>query len=418
MITQNNKAVFVCAMLAMMMTFASAEGDSRVYVAASGKAGNTGSAVAPLADLQEAKEAVRALPRNQPIQVIVSTGTYYLDKPLVFSAVDSGKEGAPVKWQAAEGAVVRLVGGKALKPVWEKQTDKIWKSKVSGCPSIDQLFVNENRQILARYPNYDPSVRYFCGVGATWERMNSWENPETAYIHALHRSGWGGGHIMLERDKEGSLYERMVSIDTTTQGNGARLHDDRRFAENVFEELDAPGEWFFDAKTQTLYYQPAAGVDLKSAKVEAVFNPHLVVFEGSKKNPVHHIELGGFIFNGASPTWEKTTEHLPNGGDFVVHRGGALTMRGTEDCRISNCVFSELGGNAVFIDGYNRRAKVDGNLIKNIGANGISLCGAADSMRGKQFFTVLDETFKNGRLVRNKWVNPGGWSKVPDDLTP
>ena len=37
----------------------------------------------------------------------------------------------------------------------------------------------------------------------------------------------------------------------------AAMHDQFRFVENIFEELDAPGEWFLDAKTHTLYYLPA-----------------------------------------------------------------------------------------------------------------------------------------------------------------
>jgi hypothetical protein len=32
------------------------------------------------------------------------------------------------------------------------------------------------------------------------------------------------------------------------------MHDAHRFLENIFEELDAPGEWFHDRTTQTLYY--------------------------------------------------------------------------------------------------------------------------------------------------------------------
>ena len=38
-----------------------------------------------------------------------------------------------------------------------------------------------------------------------------------------------------------------------------RMHRTIRFVENIFEELDAPGEWFLDAKTATLYYYPPAG---------------------------------------------------------------------------------------------------------------------------------------------------------------
>lgn len=37
------------------------------------------------------------------------------------------------------------------------------------------------------------------------------------------------------------------------------LHPDNRMVENIFEELDAPGEWFYNADEQTVYYYPFEG---------------------------------------------------------------------------------------------------------------------------------------------------------------
>ncbi|OVE82723.1 hypothetical protein BVY04_00200 [bacterium M21] len=391
---------------------------TELHISTNGDDSNPGTAQAPLRTLSKARDVARSFPRSRSIEMILSEGSYYLNKPLVFGPEDSGSKEFSVTWRPEKGAKVRLVGGQPLHLKWRPHTDKIWKASVPEGTVIDQLFIKDKRQILARYPNYDPNERYYCGAASTWERMAGWKNPDTAYIHALHKAKWGSGHIMLKRDGSGELYERMISIDTTTQGNRATLNDELRFAENVFEELDAEQEWFYDIDTHTLYYQPGSGVDLQSAKVEVISNPHLVRFEGTSDKPVKHITFEGFTVSGASPTWKMTTDHLPNGGDFVVHRGGAVTLTGTEDCVIRDCSFIELSGNAVFINGYNRRATVQDCLIKNIGANGIALCGAAETMRGEQFFTVTDETIKKGRLVRNSWLAPGGWSAPPEDLTP
>jgi hypothetical protein len=111
--------------------------------------------------------------------------------------------------------------------------------------------------------------------------MAGWKNPETAYIHALHDARWGSGHAVLMRDKQGELYERLLTIDTTTRGSNAFINEEIRFAENVFEELDAENEWFYNPQTQTLYYQPEAGEDLSNALVEAVCNPHLIQLTGT-----------------------------------------------------------------------------------------------------------------------------------------
>jgi len=390
------------------------------YVACDGSDSNPGSKDRPFRTPAGARDAVRnsSTLGKEPVSVHFSSGSYYLDKPLVLSAKDSGTREAPVTWRAEEGQEVRLVGGRPLDVTWEPHKDRVFKATVAAETQVDQLFLNGKRQILARYPNYNPEQRYYGGYGPTAERMKGWKRPELAYIHALHLAKWGSGHIVLKRDETGQLYEYMVSIDTTTQGNSATLNPELRFAENVLEELDADGEWFFDHETRTLYFQPENKSDLDHALLEAVANPHLVRLEGTSSTPARFITLDGFIFSGAAPTWKLTQDHLPNGGDFVVHRGGALTLDGTEDCAVKNCSFVESGGNAVFINAYNRRATVQDCLIRDVGANGIALCGAAETMRGDQFFKVLNEAIIVKDVMRPKWIEPEGWTKLPDDLTP
>jgi hypothetical protein len=63
--------------------------------------------------------------------------------------------------------------------------------------------------------------------------------------------------------------------------------------ENIFEELDAPGEWFLDSKHNVLYFYPPAGVDLATAAIEAVRLRHLVEFRGTEQSPVRFISFKG-----------------------------------------------------------------------------------------------------------------------------
>ncbi|VGO18302.1 hypothetical protein [Pontiella sulfatireligans] len=413
------KQGIVFGFLVSLALGAGALADTRqLVVSTEGNDSNPGTVEEPVKTLYRARDLARELPRNQPISILVAGGDYYLDTPLVFTATDSGTQKAPVFWKAMDGETVRLVGGKPLTLKWEKHAGKIYKATVPEGIKIEQLFVNRHRQIMARYPNYDPESLYYCGSGATDERMKSWKNPETAYIHAMQKSSWGSGHAILKRDEQGELYEYMVSIDTTTRGDDARLNQEKRFAENVFEELDDSKEWFHDTQANLLYWQPEDGCDPNTARVEAIGNPHLIRFEGGQVAPVQFITFNGFTISGAAPTWKWTLDHLPNGGDFVVHRGGAITFEGAEDCTVENCSFIELGGNAVFINGYNRRVSVIDCLMQNIGANGVALCGAEETMRGDQFFKELDETLRDGNFVRKRWEKPEGWFKQPEDLTP
>ena len=49
---------------------------------------------------------------------------------------------------------------------------------------------------------------------------------------------------------------------------GSGLHTTYRMVENVFEELDAPGEWFYDKPAGKLYFFPPKDADLASAHIE------------------------------------------------------------------------------------------------------------------------------------------------------
>ena len=81
----------------------------------------------------------------------------------------------------------------------------------------------------------------------------------------MHRSLWGDMHwIITGRTADGKL--QMEGGWQNNRQMGA--HKSYRFVENLFEELDAPGEWFHDAGRQTLYYLPGTDVDLDSARIE------------------------------------------------------------------------------------------------------------------------------------------------------
>ena len=70
-----------------------------------------------------------------------------------------------------------------------------------------------------------------------------------------------------------------------------------------------------------------------------------------------------------------------------------------EDCSINDCNFENLGGNAIFVNNYNRNHQINGNLIRNIGASGICFVGNPDAVRSPLFryeqsltYELLDKT--------------------------
>src|SRR5262249_53888648 len=137
------------------------------------------------------------------------------------------------------------------------------------------------------------------------------------------------------------------------------MHKEQRFVENIFEELDAPGEWFLDGNTSTLYFYPPPAPDLEKATVEAVRLRRLVEFQGTEAGPVRFISLKGLEFRHAARTFMENKESLLR-SDWTTYRGGAVFFNGAEDCALENCRLDQPGGNAIFVNNYNRRLAIRG----------------------------------------------------------
>ena len=351
------------------------------YVAPDGADANPGTLDQPFASLHRAQLAVR----EKNGGVFLRGGTYYLPETLVFTAADSGTPAAPVVFQAWRDERPVISGGVRLEKLdWQPYRDGIFQAKVPDDLQTGEIFVNGERQILARYPNYNTNAQYFDGYAAdaiSSNRAARWADPAGGYFHAMHPSLWGDftWRITGKNDQGG------VTLEGGWQNNrGAAAHRSIRFVENIFEELDAPGEWFLNTKTHVLYYYPPAGVDLKTAFVEATRLRSLVEFRGSGAQPVRFVTLRGLTFRQAARTVMDTKEPLVR-SDWAIYRGGAVFFTGAEDCALEDCFLDQVGGNAIFVNNYNRRVTVRGCQIARAGASGVCFVGDPQAARSVLF---------------------------------
>jgi len=357
-----------------------------LYVSPAGHDENPGTKGRPFATLTRARDAVRQMKKTlkEPVTVYIRGGTYYLNGPLVFTAEDSGSRQAPVVYRAADGQKVVISGGQRLVLNWKAYRDGIMKAKTPVGLKIDQLFVDGTRRHMARYPNYDPKVLVYNGFSRnafSRERASRWANPAGGFIHAMHRHRWGGYHYRITGKKE----DNTITYQGGWQNNRKMgMHPEHRFVENIIEELDAPEEWFHDTKTSTLYYYPPKGTDLENATIEIVRLRHLVEFQGSQEKPVCFIRLIGLTFRHAARTFMDTKEPLLR-SDWTIYRGGAVLFNGSEDCGIENSTFDQVGGNAVFVNNYNRRITIKGCHIFGAGASGVAFVGDPGAVRNPLF---------------------------------
>jgi hypothetical protein len=354
------------------------------HVATSGDDGNPGTAERPFATLGRAQQALRTRPAGQAATVLVGGGTYYLSEPLIFAPEDSGTADAPVVFAAAAGETVVISGGARLELAWRPFRDGIYQADTPAGLAIDQLFVNGQSQPMARYPNFDPEVPIYNGYAAdafSPQRAASWSNPVGGYIHAMHRAHWGGYHYRIT----GKTPDGSVVYEGGWQNNRQMgMHNEHRFVENVFEELDAPGEWYHDAAKNVLTFYPPDALKLDEAIVETARLRHLIEFRGDQQSPVRHLQLRGLTFRHAARTFMDTKEPLLR-SDWTIYRGGAVFYEGAEDCELADCVFDQVGGNAVLVNNYNRRIAVRGCLITDNGASGVVFVGDPAAVRNPLF---------------------------------
>jgi len=379
-------------------------GAQTIYVSTLGNDANPGTKEKPVSSFAKAQQLVRKLPEGVSGKVLFAQGVYYLPETISFTEADTK---AAVLYQAEEEGLAIISGGTLLKLEWKQGENGIFVAKVDGNPFIDQLYINGKRQRMARFPNAIKGKNVFdtwdlnhqakpdsANAALSPERIGRWKNPEGGYIHAMHSALWGDMHWIIN----GKNADGTLNYKGGWQNNRpSEMHPVYRMVENIFEELDAPGEWFFDRKGQQLYFMPEPGVDLKTATVEIVRLRHLIGFNGSKEKAVRNIHLKGFVFRHAARTFMENKEPLLR-SDWTVYRGAAIVFSGAEDCSIVDCEFDQVGGNTILVNNYNRRISIKGCYIHHSGANGIAFVGDPKAVRspifsyGPQNFSAMDRT--------------------------
>lgn len=141
--------------------------------------------------------------------------------------------------------------------------------------------------------------------------------------------------------------------------------------ENVFEELDYPGEFFFDAPNSKLYHwYNGTGAPPPATKVVAPQKQILVNMSGTQWSPVKNITFSNIKYTASSYTYMER-HAVPSAGDWALDRFGAIFLQGTEGVTMSNCTFDRLDGNAVMVSGYNRNATITNSDFSFLGGNAV-----------------------------------------------
>ena len=345
-----------------------------VYVAANGNdvwsgklaAPNVDKTDGPLATLEGARDAVRKL-KVTGATVLVRAGVYRLRQTFTLDKRDSG-----TAYRAYPGERPVLSGAWPITG-FVPHKGKILKADVAalGLKGVyfRQLFCSGRRQELARYPNADPELPVTGGwafvpgkPGAFYanreggekrilpvapEILHAWARPEDGEVFIFARFNWNNHIVGIK-----SVDRENHTLALASPVRFAPAPDDRFFLRNLFEELDAPGEWFLDKRTWTLYFWPP--LDAKTMAVEAPRVRDMIRIDRAER-----ITIQGFIIERCD--------------------ANGVLVRNCTECRVAANTIRQVGGycashGGVNISGGHRNGAV-GNDIYDTGADAIALNG-------------------------------------------
>jgi parallel beta-helix repeat protein len=356
----------------------------------------------PFATLTRARDAVRELKASgklrEPATVMVRGGKYFLDRPLVLAAEDSGSHECPMTYTAYPGETPVLSGGRAVTG-WEPYKGRIVQCELpwakGGKWRSRQLFFNGARMRRARWPKFEPANPLYGGwalmEGPAFEGATSafsykpgafrhrWAKPTEGEVSFYGSVGWVMSTVPIR-----AVHDDARVIELTHSGwqfDVAPWHipcpfqpDNRFYVENLLEELDQPGQWCFDSEEARLYFWPPEGPRGKGEAVVPVLEC-LIDMVGAA-----HVVISGFTLTETTDGDNFHRDGMEGCGAMYPrpgwrYCGEAVRLKGCKGCTIERNVFQAVGGNAVYLEGRNHRNVVRHNEIAGAGACGVCLAG-------------------------------------------
>jgi len=354
---------------------------TQVHVAPHGNNANAGTAEKPLATAQAARDKVRGIIAQgltAPVEIVFAAGTYTPASPLELRPEDSGSGKFPVTWKAAPGAKVVWSGGRAIPPKWIKGADGVWQVDLKGVGpdpwNFRQLFVEGKRAVRARFPNADTPNPFLYATGGDLDHAmiapalvkEAWGRARDAQINIVPQ--W---RFFNQWNTVTKVDPKTGRIDIAESERHAKIIPGNWFwIEGVREELDQPGEWYFDLQARRLFYLPAPGVDPNTLNFVAPVLNRIVNAQGDVNAGTHveRVHFDGIEFRHT----DFTLGHI----EARVHTDTAVMFENTLDCSVRNCHFENIGGYALWLHLDSRRNKFDRNTVRHSGGGGVLLTGA------------------------------------------
>ncbi|GAA4103966.1 right-handed parallel beta-helix repeat-containing protein [Zhongshania borealis] len=363
------------------------------YVAVNGNDTNLGTSVdAPFATLKRARDAVREKRKNFPdknILVLIRGGRYQLDETVVFGLVDSGSDAASITYSAYPNEKPVFSAAKEITG-WRKASHEVLNVDVPAAAksklivadvsnNFKTLFDNQGMLPRARSERFIPikdgkKTQLSFPKGA----MKSWSNMSDVELFVRPHHAWIMNILPMK-----SVDEKKSIANTRLKSTYAmnKLHflpnTKNCWVENIFEALNEPGNWVLDSKAKKVYLWPRSDSAIYAPQLqELVRIEGLIDKQGPVDTPVKNIHFFGLSFmHGERHTLTDEDAGVQHEWEMQDKNHAMFRLRGTENCSVSGCHFSQCGGSALRVDLHGINNRITNNLLEYIGSTGIFLCG-------------------------------------------
>lgn len=417
-----NKLQNLFLLLAFLFSTGLKAENTSIYVSVSGNDSNPGTIKLPLASLAKALKIIEthSSANEKPSEIIVGSGIYFIDGPIVVSPSVSGAANKPLVIKAAEGATPVFYGGKKLN-AFEQVSKNLWHVKIPETSRygwyFEQLYVNGKRATRAKSPN---SGFYFLkdvretvlyggdsrapllatqklklfGDGAQQLSLFEKQDFNDAVITLYHKWDNTKNHIAgFEKDSAaifmfGKGMKSWNKLDSKTRYN----------LENYKAALDTCGEWYLD-RTGELFYIPQPGETIENTVAIAPISSQFIILKGNEETgeKVKNIRFEGLSFQvSAYQMPVKGTE--PAQAAFPVE--ASIMADYAENIHFSNCEISQTGNNAIWFRNACNNCSIEHCYLHDLGAGGVKI--------GNFVQPEKPENLTKNILVNNSIIRDGG----------
>lgn len=378
---------YTTAIYFVLMITVAARGATTLHVSAKGDDRNAGTQAQPFATLSRARDEIRKQSNHGAVTVVVHAGTYRQTETFQLDARDSDTQ-----WQAAPGEEVRIDGGisvdaKALSPVKDEAILKRlpesarahvlvadlvslgvpsvanWPTQFRGSPKTPELFFNDQRMQIARWPNEGwATINKVIDAGADPRDGDTSGRLPVFTIADPRPRAWNADEgVWLFGEFTYNWYDEVTRVKSIDRESGAitlalpalySVKSGRFYALNLLEELDSAGEFYIDATNRKLYFWPPAPIEGARIALSTLSTPLLSISKAK------HVTISGMTFENDLTDCITVSDCTAVRIDRCIVRNGrelAIDLNGGSDDVINGCEIYDTGAGGIHLEGGDRK---------------------------------------------------------------